>query len=146
LPRNAIPVGKLLRAKFWIWSESGVSGSWLKLISLTSWPITGAGSVAFGSTTSAPIHCRLALASALSAPRKVLPGPVGSKSIWPNSGRVGAGGNSLRLAGTKPPPWTAIPSTVSGAELRPRKLLPLHTMRQLRPALFAITWLKLGGG
>src|SRR5712664_4582970 len=44
----------LLRAKFWIWSENGLlhgqPSSFTqiqKLISLTSWPITGAGSVAF---------------------------------------------------------------------------------------------------
>jgi hypothetical protein len=49
----------LLRAKFWIWSESGVSGSWLKLISLTSWPITGAGAVAFsGENPKSPPRCK----------------------------------------------------------------------------------------
>src|SRR5215831_5183034 len=37
----------LLRAKFSIRRASGEPGSWLKLISLTSWPITGAGGVAF---------------------------------------------------------------------------------------------------
>src|SRR5439155_27337140 len=37
----------VLRAAFWIWSESRVAGSWLSLISFTSWPITGAGEVAF---------------------------------------------------------------------------------------------------
>ena len=49
-----------------------------------------------------------------------------------------------------PSTWTAIPSPASGAELRPRKLLPVHTMRQLHPASSrvsrAIARLKLGGG
>ena len=40
-------------------SESGVPGSWLKLISLTSWPITGAGSVAFsGENPKSPPRCK----------------------------------------------------------------------------------------
>src|SRR5207302_1417112 len=90
----------LLRAKFWIWSESGVSGSWLKLISFTSWPITGAGSVAFsGENPKSP--------SRLYSTAPGLTGPVtktsGTKSIpvndesAPSIARgevIGCGGNA----------------------------------------------------
>src|SRR5262249_4873768 len=68
----------LLRAKFSILVRSGEPGGWLKLISFTSWPITGAGGVAFSGENPKSPSRLYTTAPGLTGPATK---PSGTKSI-----------------------------------------------------------------